>query len=135
MPFTKRRKTRATRPRRHYGRRFYGAIRHRVKDKTIPLSYLGAMAVPIAGIINGDPLVGTGGVMNHMSSPQDAVNELANCLVAETTGYQPWSGNWQWSIMARNIGLIAGAVIAHKLAAPVNRKMKNIPFVGKYLSI
>jgi hypothetical protein len=63
------------------------------------------------------------------------MNEAANCIVAETTGYQPWSGTWQWSILARNIGLVIAATIAHRLAAPLNRKMKNIPMVGKYISI
>ena len=115
----------------------YSRFRRRLKDKTIPLSYLGAALVPIAGILNGDPLVGTGGVMSKLATGDmgQILNETANCIVAETTGYQPWSGNWQWTIVARNIGLVVAAVVAHKLARPINAKIKNIPFVGKYVSI
>lgn len=126
-----------TMPRRRRSYPRYSRFRGRLKDKTIPLSYLGAALVPIAGILNGDPLVGTGGVMKELATGDigKILNETANCVVAETTGYQPWSGNWQWSILARNIGLVVAAVVAHKLARPINAKIKNIPFVGKYVSI
>jgi hypothetical protein len=121
----------AGRPRR------FSRFRRGFKSKKIPLSMIPSFAVPIGLMLGGNGGVHSG-LINAFKSgdPSYIMKETANILPYETIGYK-WDGTWDWGILGRNIGLIVGGMLVHKIATKfgANRYMSNIPIVGKYLSI
>lgn len=108
--------------------------------KTIPLSYLPSLIVPVGEMLSGDGahLMGIAQAANQFLPSGNIgafTKEAANSITYELTGYTPYQGTWNWEILARNFGLVIVGLLAHKLARPVNAKMKNIPFIGRYISI
>lgn len=122
-----------------------GGRRKRVrrhKDRTFPLSMIPSIAVPVGEMVFGDPphLMGIGQAMKNFEANGDFgafTKEAVNSLSYETIGYTPYQGTWNYGIWARNLGLIFGGLITHKLAtkAGINKYMKNIPYIGKYVSL
>jgi hypothetical protein len=134
------RTTRSTMPKR---KKFYRRSRksyRRKKDKTFPLSFAPAILVPVTRIIAGDGA--------HLMGVAKAVQTGDISTIAKETGFSiayetigldyDSSGNltkFDWTIPARNLAMIFGGLLVHKFAAPINRKLKNVPYVGKYISI
>jgi hypothetical protein len=112
-------------------------MRH--KDRTLPLSYVAAAALPISTILAGSPQAK--GVIRAFTENGAAgdwsgcANEIGYALTYGTFGYTSYDGHFDWTIPARNVAAIVAASIIHKLSKPLNAKMKNIPYVGKYISI
>ena len=115
-------------------RRYFGGFRRRMKSKTIPLSYIPALAVPLGFCISGDSHM-MGWYKAATQQPENLLREVGNSLAYQTIGYDPNQGSFDWTIPARNIALIGGGYLVHRLARGVNSKIRNIPFIGKYVSI
>lgn len=104
---------------------------------------LPAIAVPVGEMISGDGrhLMGIGQAATQLASGSldigGFVKEATNSISYETIGYTPYENSWNFGIVARNLGLIAAGVLVHKLSTKfgVNRQMKKIPLVGKWISI
>ena len=100
-----------------------------------------SFAVPVGTMISGDSeLMGIAKAATQYLPAGDWGNfskEAINSLSHQTIGYIPYNNKWDIGIIGRNLALIIGGVAVHKLATwgGVNRKMKNIPLIGKYVSI
>lgn len=120
-------------------RRYAGRLRRyraRSKDHRFPLSFLPAIVVPAGAILGGgDGQTGMIAAFNS-GNMSTIATEAKNILPLEIVGYR-WDGTWDFGIILRNLGLIVGGVAAHSLANRfgLNRQMKKVPFVGKYISI
>lgn len=68
--------------------------------------------------------------------PATIARESAYSVAYETIGWD-YNGTFDFGIIARNIGLIGVGYISHMIANKLgaNRYMKNIPIVGRYISI
>ena len=99
---------------------------------------LPAILVPVGSMLAGNEGAGHTGLIRAVQTgdPEWIAHEIKNIIPYETIGYK-WDGSWDYGIIARNIGLIVGGGIVHKLATRfgANRYMDKIPLVGKYLSI
>ena len=120
-------------------RRAYGRFRRRVKSSRFPLSFAPAIAVPIGSMLFGNPGAATDGIVKYAQTGglEGAAHEAMNVIPYELIGYK-WDGTgWDWSIWARNIGLILGGWGMHTVAnkTGLNRQMARVPLIGKYLSI
>ena len=135
-PFHRTPRARARRVRMRARRSFprYSRFRRWRKDKTIPLSYLPALAVPLGFMFTGDSHM-MGWIKAIETQPQNLPREIGNSLAYQTIGFDPNNNSWDYTIPLRNAALIAGGLLIHKFSAPINRKLKNIPFIGKYVSI
>jgi hypothetical protein len=58
-------------------------------------------------------------------------------LPFETIGYASWDGTWNFNIIGRNLGLILGGMAVDKLATMtgLNKQMRKIPMLGRYLKV
>ena len=130
-PRTRTRYVRAA-PRR---RRSFRSFFKRRTSHTIPLSYLPAVAVPLGFMISGDShMMGLAKAMESGNMGTIA-HEVGCSLAYQTVGFDPNQNSWDWGILARNIGLAVAGMVVHRLARPVNAKIRNIPLIGKYVSI
>jgi hypothetical protein len=114
-----------------------------MKDKTFPLAFAPAIAVPLGEMIFGDQphLMGIGTAAEKLSTGQldfaGFVKEATNSISYETIGYTPYQNSWNFGIIGRNLALIAAGVAVHKLSTKfgINRQFKKIPLIGKYVSL
>lgn len=112
--------------------------RWRKRDTRFPLSFLPAIIVPAGSALAGASGVHTGLIAAFQTGdPQQIANELQNILPYEIIGYAPCQKKWHFDVIARNLGLIIGGVVAHSLANKLglNRQMRKVPWVGKHISI
>jgi hypothetical protein len=111
----------------------------RSKDRTIPLSYVAAAALPISTILAGSSQAkGVIRAITENGAAGDwsgAANEIGYALTYGTFGYTSYDGHFDWTIAARNIAAIVAASFIHRMSRPLNRKLKNVPYIGKYVSI
>ena len=64
-------------------------------------------------------------------------NSITMTLPFETIGYASWDGTWNFSIIGRNLALILGGMAIDKLATMtgLNKQMRKIPMLGRYLKV
>lgn len=114
--------------------------RRRKTSRAFPLSMAPSAIVPIAAILGG----GGSGQYSHTGlikafqsgDLQKMMTEMKNIVPYEIIGYG-WDGKWDMSIPLRNGGLILGGLITHKLAnaSGINKYMRKIPIIGKYVNL
>lgn len=58
-------------------------------------------------------------------------------LIYEYTGYDPFTGQFNSSLLVKNISLWGAAYATHWILNKigVNRSLKKIPVIGKYISL
>jgi hypothetical protein len=124
-------------PKKKKSRRRY--FRHKgVKhDRRFPLAYAPAIIVPAAKILFGNGL-SPGIVPAFQSGDMGQIsNAITMTLPFETIGYASWDGTWNFNIIGRNLGLILGGMAVDKLATMtgLNKQMRKIPMLGRYLKV
>jgi hypothetical protein len=106
---------------------------HRVKSKAIPLlPLMGGVIAPMAGAIQDTDFIN--GVQ---ANPATALYNLADNISQRYCGYSFQNNAFNMGGMIPTYtGLIAG-LIGHKLASKfgVNRAIKKVPFVGRYIQL
>lgn len=131
------RRVKRTLAKRRVRRSFRSRFQRSRKSHTFPLTMLPAVAVPLTRIIAGDGA--------HLMGIANAVKTGDMGIVAKEAGYSvayeligmDYNGQWDFGIIGRNLGLIIGGMVAHKLAnkSGINAYMRNIPVLGNYVSI
>ena len=107
------------------------------RDKRFPLAYAPAIIVPASNIIFGNGL-SEGLIPAVQSGDMGQIQRaLTRTLPFETIGYASWDGTWNTSIIFRNLALVLGGFAVDKLATAtgLNKQIKKIPIVGRYLKV
>lgn len=82
-----------------------------------------SMTIPLAVIAGFTPLV----FQTVRSFNENGLDGASQALVAYTTGYSRWEGEWKFSYLMRGMGPVVGGILAHKLASKlgINRALAN----------
>lgn len=125
--------------RRYSPRRRYRRFR---KGKQ-PLSLLTAIPALYSGLVQ--PVFGGEGYIGALpyvqsGNFQDALLEAGNILSMNFTGFSmkgPDAGQFNWQKPFNTYSRILAGWVGHKLAtkAGVNRQMKKVPMIGKYIQL
>jgi hypothetical protein len=114
-------------------RRFTRFRRRHVKAPIAILPLLGGVVAPMVVAIQKSNFIS-----DVQSDPMKAVSGLADQICQRYTGFSPLYGQtWSMQPMIETYtGLLAG-VAGHMLANKfgVNRTMKRVPFIGKYIQL
>jgi len=112
--------------------------RTRTRDKRIPILVTGAGAVKslVEPIFGNDSWSGAK-AFAEAGDIEGAVKEFLGCNLHNFTGYRITDGQFDFQKPLQTYTLLITAWVGSKLATKfgVNRALKRVPFVGKYIKL
>jgi len=124
---------------RSLARRFYPRLRRRrIKGPMPILPILGGVVGPLASAFADADVMGK----LNANQPVEALKAIANEVSLRYCGYQPFVGyqtspGWRFDKLIPTYTGLAAGIVGHYIASKfgVNRYMKRIPLVGKWVAL